>query len=154
LRAEIGKLLWGRPEINLSLGFSRKWAVCPLFLLVWLFMNIIELTSFVFCSSLMAGFLGSLTGMGGGEVIVPLLTLLFGVDIRYAIGASLASVIATSSGAAAANVKEGFSNMGSVSADHAWEMIECGGTAGFGLTRPRREALKWDHSRRLNISGL
>jgi uncharacterized membrane protein YfcA len=74
-------------------------------------MNIIELTSLVFFGSLAAGFLGSLTGMGGGVVIVPLLTLLFGVDIRYAIGASLVSVIATSSGAAAAYVKEGFSNI-------------------------------------------
>ncbi len=49
--------------------------------------------------------------MGGGVVIVPLLTLVFGVDIRYAIGASLVSVIATSSGAAAAYVKEGFTNI-------------------------------------------
>src|SRR5271168_2251108 len=55
--------------------------------------------------------LGSLTGLGGGVVIVPLLTLVFGVDIRYAIGASLVSVIATSSGAAAAYVREGFTNI-------------------------------------------
>ena len=61
--------------------------------------------------SLLAGFLGSLTGLGGGVVIVPLLTLLFHVDIRYAIGAALVSVIATSSGAAAAYVKEGYSNV-------------------------------------------
>jgi len=61
--------------------------------------------------SLLAGFLGSLTGLGGGIVIVPLLTLIFGVDIRYAIGASLVSVIATSSGAAAAYVREGYSNI-------------------------------------------
>jgi uncharacterized membrane protein YfcA len=52
-----------------------------------------------------------LTGLGGGMVIVPLLTLALGVDLRYAIGASLVSVIATSSGAAAAYVKEGFSNI-------------------------------------------
>jgi uncharacterized protein len=74
-------------------------------------MNIIELTGFVFLGSLAAGLLGSLTGLGGGVVIVPLLTLGFGVDIRYAIGASLVSVIATSSGAAAAYVKEGYSNI-------------------------------------------
>ncbi len=74
-------------------------------------MNIFEFTGFLFFGSLAAGFLGSLTGMGGGVVIVPLLTLVFGVDIRYAIGASLVSVIATSSGAAAAYVKEGFSNI-------------------------------------------
>ena len=61
--------------------------------------------------SLLAGFLGALTGLSGGVVIVPLLTLAFGVDIRYTIGASLVSVIATSSGAAAAYVKEGFSNI-------------------------------------------
>lgn len=58
-----------------------------------------------------AGLLGALTGLGGGVVLVPLLTILFKVNIRYAIGASLISVIATSSGAAAAYVKEGFSNI-------------------------------------------
>jgi uncharacterized protein len=68
-------------------------------------------TAAVGASSLVAGFLGSLTGLGGGVVIVPLLALAFGVDIRYAIGASLVSVIATSSGAASAYVKEGFSNI-------------------------------------------
>jgi len=61
--------------------------------------------------SFLAGMLGSLTGLGGGVVIVPLLTLVFGVDIRYAIGASLVSVTATSSGAAAAYLREGYSNM-------------------------------------------
>jgi len=58
-----------------------------------------------------AGLIGALTGLGGGIVIVPLLTLACGVDIRYAVGASLISVIATSSGAAAAYVREGFSNI-------------------------------------------
>jgi uncharacterized membrane protein YfcA len=58
-----------------------------------------------------AGFLGALAGLGGGVVLVPMLVLLFGVDIRYAIGASLVSVIATSSGAAAAYVREGYSNV-------------------------------------------
>jgi hypothetical protein len=65
----------------------------------------------VFGGSLAAGFVGALTGLGGGVVIVPLLTIAFGVNIRYAIGASLVSVIATSSGAAAAYVREGFSNV-------------------------------------------
>ncbi|MFA5168544.1 MAG: sulfite exporter TauE/SafE family protein [Candidatus Omnitrophota bacterium] len=74
-------------------------------------MNILIFTIFVWLGSMVAGFLGSLTGLGGGVVIIPLLTLVFGVDIRYAIGASLVSVIATSSGAAAAYVKEGFSNI-------------------------------------------
>jgi uncharacterized membrane protein YfcA len=73
--------------------------------------NTLELTAAVWVSSLFAGFLGALTGLGGGIVITPLLALAFGVDIRYAIGASLVSVIATSSGAAAAYVREGFSNI-------------------------------------------
>ena len=68
-------------------------------------------TSLVFAGSLLAGLLGALTGLGGGVVLVPLLTLAFHVDIRYAIGASLISVIATSSGAAAAYVREGFSSI-------------------------------------------
>lgn len=74
-------------------------------------MNISLFTAIVFLGSFLAGFLGALTGLGGGVVIVPLLTLLLGVDIRYAVGASLVSVIATSSGAAAAYVREGFSNI-------------------------------------------
>ncbi len=61
--------------------------------------------------ALLAGFLGALTGLGGGFVIVPVLTLLLKVNIHYAIGASLVCVIATSSGAAAAFVKEGFTNI-------------------------------------------
>lgn len=61
--------------------------------------------------AILAGLLGSLTGLGGGVVIIPLLTLGLGVDIRYAIGTSLVAVIATSSGAAAAYVKEGVTNM-------------------------------------------
>ena len=74
-------------------------------------MNILEFTALVFLGSTIAGLLGALTGLGGGVVLVPLLALFFKVDIRYAIGASLVSVIATSSGAAAAYVKEGFSNI-------------------------------------------
>ncbi|MGC9194349.1 MAG: sulfite exporter TauE/SafE family protein [Syntrophobacteraceae bacterium] len=74
-------------------------------------MDTTTFSTLIFSGSLIAGFVGALTGLGGGVVIVPLLTLGFGVDIRYAIGASLVSVIATSSGAAAAYVKEGFSNI-------------------------------------------
>lgn len=74
-------------------------------------MTIFEFSALVGSASLTAGFLGALTGLGGGVVIVPLLTLAFGVDIRYAIGASLVSVIATSSGAAAAYVREGYTNL-------------------------------------------
>src|SRR3989440_12221979 len=74
-------------------------------------MNTLEFSVLIGLGSLATGFLGSLTGLGGGVVIVPLLALVFGVDIRYAIGASLISVIATSSGAAAAYVREGYSNI-------------------------------------------
>jgi uncharacterized membrane protein YfcA len=62
-------------------------------------------------TSILAGLLGALTGLGGGVVIVPALCLLFKIDLHYAIGASLISVIATSSGAAAAYVREGYSNI-------------------------------------------
>jgi uncharacterized membrane protein YfcA len=61
--------------------------------------------------SLGAGFFGSLVGLGGGIIIVPALTLLYGIDIRYAVGASIISVIATSSGAAAAYVRGRLSNL-------------------------------------------
>jgi uncharacterized membrane protein YfcA len=74
-------------------------------------MNEFLFTALLFITSLFAGLLGSLTGLGGGVVIVPVLVLLFKVDIRYAIGASLVSVIATSSGAAVAYVREGLSNI-------------------------------------------
>ena len=74
-------------------------------------MNVLEFTVAVGLGSVLAGFLGALTGLGGGVVIVPLLVLGFGVDIRYAIGASPMSVIATSSGAAAAYLQEGYSNI-------------------------------------------
>ena len=74
-------------------------------------MTILSFTLLIALGSFVAGFLGALTGLGGGVVVVPLLALVFGVDIRYAIGASLVSVIATSSGAAAAYVREGFSNI-------------------------------------------
>ena len=74
-------------------------------------MNVLEFSALVGFGSMLAGFLGALTGLGGGVVVVPMLALLFHVDIRYAIGASLVSVIATSSGAAAAYVREGYSNI-------------------------------------------
>lgn len=74
-------------------------------------MNLFESTLIIWLGALAAGFIGALTGLGGGFIVVPLLTLGLGVDIRYAIGASLVSVIATSSGAAAAFVREGFSNI-------------------------------------------
>jgi uncharacterized membrane protein YfcA len=74
-------------------------------------MDLLTFTLLLALGSMAAGFLGALTGLGGGVVLVPLLVLVFGVDMHYAIGASLVSVIATSSGAAAAYVKEGYSNI-------------------------------------------
>ncbi len=73
-------------------------------------MTVWEFTALVWVGGMAAGFLGALTGLGGGVVVVPLLTF-FGVPLRYAMGAALVSVIATSSGAAAAYVKEGYSNI-------------------------------------------
>ena len=81
--------------------------------------------------SVVAGFLGALLGLGGGIIVVPVLTLLLHVDIRYAIAASLISIVATSSGAAASFLKDGLTNvrlavfleMGTV----------CGALAGFLL---------------------
>jgi uncharacterized membrane protein YfcA len=74
-------------------------------------LSVLVFTAVLFATSIVAGFLGALTGLGGGVIIVPVLTLLFNVDIRYAIGASLVSVIATSSGAAIAYVRQGLSNI-------------------------------------------
>jgi uncharacterized membrane protein YfcA/uncharacterized membrane protein len=65
----------------------------------------------IFAGSLVAGLLGSLVGLGGGILIVPLLTLVFKLPITFAIGASIISVIATSSGAAAAYVRDHLTNM-------------------------------------------
>jgi uncharacterized membrane protein YfcA len=74
-------------------------------------MTILALAALVALGSFGAGLLGALTGLGGGIVVVPMLTVLLHVDLRYAIGASLVSVIATSSGAAAAYVREGYTNI-------------------------------------------
>src|SRR5437588_9799130 len=74
-------------------------------------MTVAEFTPIVFIAALLAGFVGSLTGLGGGVIVTPVLTLFLGVDFRYAIGATLVSVIATSSGAAAAYVRDGYSNI-------------------------------------------
>jgi uncharacterized membrane protein YfcA len=65
----------------------------------------------VFLASVAAGMLGALAGVGGGLLVIPALTILFGVDIRLAIGASIVSVIATSSGAAAAYVRDRLTNL-------------------------------------------
>lgn len=74
-------------------------------------MSILLFTLILLAGAFMAGLLGSLTGLGGGVVLIPLLTLVFHVDIRYAIGASLVASIANSSGAAAAYIKEGITNV-------------------------------------------
>ena len=74
-------------------------------------MSLLIFSGLLFLGALAAGLLGALTGLGGGVVLVPLLTLGFHVDIRYAIGVSLISVIATSSGSAAAYVREGYSSV-------------------------------------------
>ncbi|HMM02583.1 MULTISPECIES: sulfite exporter TauE/SafE family protein [unclassified Dysgonomonas] len=74
-------------------------------------LNLEVFSIILFFGACFAGFIGSLTGLGGGVVVIPLLTLGFGVDMRYAIGAALVTSIATSSGAAAAYIKEGITNV-------------------------------------------
>lgn len=74
-------------------------------------MSLEVFTILLLLGAILAGLIGSLTGLGGGVVIIPLLTLGFGVDMRYAIGAALVTSIATSSGAAAAYIKEGITNV-------------------------------------------
>ncbi len=74
-------------------------------------MTILTFTLLLLAGAYLAGLVGSLTGLGGGVVIIPLLTLVFHVDIRYAIGAALLASIANSSGAASAYVKEGITNI-------------------------------------------
>lgn len=74
-------------------------------------MSLVAFMAILFGGSILAGVIGALVGLGGGILIVPLLTIGFGVDIRYAIGASIVSVIATSSGAAAAYVRDRITNL-------------------------------------------
>ena len=74
-------------------------------------MTVLTFTLLLLLAAFIAGLLGSLTGLGGGVVVIPVLTLLFHVDIRYAIGAALLASIATSSGAATAYIKEGVTNI-------------------------------------------
>ncbi|AZK45004.1 sulfite exporter TauE/SafE family protein [Paenibacillus lentus] len=65
----------------------------------------------IFLIAILAGIVGSILGLGGGIVVTPALTLLFGVDINHAIGASLISVIATSSGSAVAYIRDRITNV-------------------------------------------
>jgi uncharacterized membrane protein YfcA len=74
-------------------------------------LSILAFSLLVWLGSFSAGLVGALTGLGGGVVIVPLLTSVFGVDIRYAVGASLVSVIATSLGPASTYIKKGYANL-------------------------------------------
>src|SRR6218665_2631798 len=74
-------------------------------------MSVLVFTLILLLGAIIAGLVGSLSGLGGGVIIIPLLSIGLGVDIHYAIGAALVSVIATSSGSAAAYVKEGITNM-------------------------------------------
>jgi uncharacterized membrane protein YfcA len=72
---------------------------------------IIEFVLILFFSSILAGILGSIVGVGGGVVIIPVLTLFLGVDIHFAIGASIVAIIGTSSGAATTYVKDKLTNL-------------------------------------------
>lgn len=74
-------------------------------------MVIIEFVLILFISSIFAGILGSIVGVGGGVVIIPVLTLFLGVDIHFAIGASIVAIIGTSSGAATTYVKDKLTNL-------------------------------------------
>ena len=74
-------------------------------------MTVLTFTLILLAGAYLAGLIGSLTGLGGGVVVIPLLTLVFHVDIRYAIGAALLASIANSSGSASAYVKEGITNI-------------------------------------------
>src|SRR5574344_1349150 len=74
-------------------------------------MTVLTFTIILICAAFLAGLLGSLTGLGGGVVVIPVLTLCFNIDFHYAIGAALVASIATSSGSASAYVKEGITNI-------------------------------------------
>ena len=74
-------------------------------------MTILTFTLIMLLAAYAAGLLGSLTGLGGGVVVIPVLTLCFGVDFHYAVGAALVASIATSSGSGSAYVKEGITNV-------------------------------------------
>ena len=87
-------------------------------------MLIVELVLVMFLASIAAGLVGSLVGLGGGVVVIPILTIGLGVDIHFAIGASIISVIATSSGAAATFVKDKITNL------RVGMFLELGTTAG------------------------
>ncbi|EKD71561.1 MAG: hypothetical protein ACD_46C00160G0002 [uncultured bacterium] len=74
-------------------------------------LTIIVFAILLLCFAVIAGLLGSMTGLGGGFIIIPVLVLIFHINIHYAMGASLICVIATSSGSAAAYLREGYTNL-------------------------------------------
>lgn len=74
-------------------------------------MTLLAFTLILLLAAYCAGLLGSLTGLGGGVVVIPVLTLGFGIDFHYAVGAALVASIATSSGSGSAYVKEGITNI-------------------------------------------
>ena len=74
-------------------------------------MSLLTFILIMFLGAFAAGFIGSLSGLGGGIIIIPLLSVFLGVDMHYAIGTALVAVIATSSGSASAYVREGITNM-------------------------------------------
>ena len=86
----------------------------------------------IFAISVAAGLIGALAGVGGGILVIPALTIVFGVDIHLAVGASIVSVIATSSGAAAAYVREIGWREGEALASQALAQVNATGTG----TRP------------------
>jgi uncharacterized protein len=87
-------------------------------MIFWIFSLLVLVVSYC------AGLLGALTGLGGGIVIIPALVLLFKVNIHYAMGASLISVIATSSGSSMAYFREGYTNL------NLGIFLECGSVIG------------------------
>ncbi len=65
----------------------------------------------LFALSVGAGFIGALSGLGGGVFIVPALVLLAHIPMHVAVGASLIAVVATSAGASVAFVRDGWTNL-------------------------------------------
>ena len=121
---EIGTILWCQAGCRVSprrrradsrgarpeLVPSRRLSGCPNNYSMW-FVSIVELSLVLFGISILAGVLGSLLGVGGGFVIVPVLTLVFHLDVRLAIGTSIVAVAATSCAGAARNVTESITNL-------------------------------------------
>lgn len=74
-------------------------------------MFIVEFVLLMFLVSILAGIFGSIVGLGGGVVVIPVLTILLGVNIHFAIGASIVAIIGTSSGSASTYVRDKVTNL-------------------------------------------